>query len=58
MLPQVTQVKTRDKEGYTGLQLGAGSKRAKQISGSQVGHFAAAGVPIKRKLAEFRVSQV
>lgn len=55
---QVTQVKTKEKEGYTALQLGAGSKRDKQVSGTQRGHFAAADVPIKRKVVEFRVSSV
>jgi len=54
----VTQVKTRDKEGYTGLQLGAGSKKEKQVMGSQAGHFRVAGVPIKREVVEFRVSPV
>ncbi len=54
----MTQVKTRDKEGYTGLQLGAGSKKEKQVMGSQAGHFRVAGVPIKREVVEFRVSPV
>jgi large subunit ribosomal protein L3 len=55
---QVTQVKTREKEGYTALQLGAGSKRDKQLSGSELGHFRAASVPPKREVVEFRVSSV
>ena len=54
---QVTQVKLDDTEGYTALQLGCGSKRDKQLSGRQIGHFKAAGVDNKRKLAEFKVSQ-
>lgn len=53
---QVVQVKTDAKEGYTALQLGAGSKRAKQLNGRQRGHYTAAGVPLKRVLEEFRVS--
>lgn len=53
---QVVQVKTPEKDGYLALQLGIGSKRPKQIPGTLRGHFTAAGVPIKRKLAEFRVS--
>ena len=55
---QVTQVKTFDKHGYTALQLGCGSKRDHQVNGTQIGHFNAAGVPIKRKVVEFRVSKV
>lgn len=54
---QVTQVKTFASNGYNGLQLGCGSKRDKQVNGSLRGHFAAAGVPVKRKVFEFRVSQ-
>lgn len=53
---EVVQVKTQEKEGYTGLQLGCGSKRRKQLPPSLCGHFDAAGVPLKRKLVEFRVS--
>ncbi|EFN54959.1 hypothetical protein CHLNCDRAFT_48876 [Chlorella variabilis] len=53
---QVVQVKTDDKEGYTALQLGSGSKRPKQLRGTLRGHFDAAGVAPKRRLAEFRVS--
>lgn len=41
--PQVVQVKTDEREGYTALQLGAGAKRAKQLRGSLRGHFEAAG---------------
>lgn len=55
---QVTQVKTFASNGYNGLQLGCGSKRDKQVNGSLRGQFQAAGVPVKRKVAEFRVSQV
>jgi large subunit ribosomal protein L3 len=53
---QVVQVKRDAVEGYTALQLGCGAKRPKQVNGTQRGHFAAADVPIKRKVAEFRVS--
>ena len=51
-------MKTAEKEGYNGLQLGCGSKKEKQVSGTQIGHFKAAGVPVKRHVVEFRVSQV
>lgn len=53
---QVVQVKTDDVEGYLALQLGAGARRPKHLPASLRGHFAASGVPLKRKLAEFRVS--
>eukprot|EP00891_Asterochloris_glomerata_P005210 jgi/Astpho2/5210/Aster-04787 len=53
---EVVQVKTQEKEGYNALQLGCGSKRDKQLNGRQLGHFKAADIGNKRKLAEFRVS--
>lgn len=55
--PQVVQVKTAEKEGYDSLQVGAGSRKAKQVSSPLGGHFKWAGVPIKRRLVEFRVSR-
>ena len=51
-------MKREAKEGYTALQLGCGAKRAKQVTGTEVGHFRANGVPIKRKMQEFRVTEV
>jgi 50S ribosomal protein uL3 len=53
---QVVQVKRPESDGYWGLQLGAGAKRPKQLPSSLRGHYAAAGVPLKRKLAEFRIT--
>uniref|UniRef100_A0A0D6R5V0 Large ribosomal subunit protein uL3m n=1 Tax=Araucaria cunninghamii TaxID=56994 RepID=A0A0D6R5V0_ARACU len=53
----VTQVKTMDKEGHNALQVGAGQKKAKQLTLPMVGHFRAQGVPMKRKLKEFPVSE-
>jgi 50S ribosomal protein uL3 len=53
---QVVQVKRPETDGYLALQLGCGAKRPKQVSGTLRGHFITAGVPIKRKVAEFRVT--
>lgn len=53
---QVVQVKEPEDKNYLSLQLGSGSKRPKQLPATLRGHFEAAGVPLKRKLAEFRVS--
>ncbi len=52
---QVVAQRTNDKDGYTAIQLGAGSAKAKRVSAPMRGHFAAAKVEPKRKLAEFRV---
>jgi 50S ribosomal protein uL3 len=55
---QVTQQK-RDSasRGVFSLQLGAGSKKPKQVSNALRGHFDSCGVNIKREVAEFRVSE-
>jgi large subunit ribosomal protein L3 len=52
---QVVAQRTEEKDGYTAVQLGAGSAKAKRTSKAMRGHFAAAKVEPKRKLAEFRV---
>jgi ribosomal protein L3 len=52
----VVQVKTDEKEGYTALQIGGGTKKAKQLTKPLLGHFIAQGANLKRKLHEFRVS--
>jgi len=53
---QVVQVKTEAVEGVYALQVGAGRKKPKQVSKPLLGHFAAAGLDVKRKLMEFRVT--
>ncbi|MDR3510853.1 MAG: 50S ribosomal protein L3 [Caulobacteraceae bacterium] len=54
---QVTAHRTKDKDGYVALQLGAGAKKAKNTSKAERGHFAKALVEPKRHLVEFRVSE-
>ena len=54
---QVVAQRTADANGYTAVQLGAGTAKAKRTSQAMRGHFAAAKVEPKRKLAEFRVSE-
>ena len=53
---QVVAQRTADKDGYTAVQLGAGSPKVKRVSQAMRGHFAAAKVEPKRKVAEFRVT--
>jgi len=53
---QVVAQRTAEKDGYTAVQLGVGAAKAKNTSKAARGHFAAAKVEPKRKLAEFRVS--
>ena len=54
---QVVSQRTADQHGYTAVQLGCGSVKAKRVSKAMRGHFAAASVEPKRKLAEFRVTE-
>lgn len=52
---QVVAKKTTDSDGYSAVQLGAGTAKAKRTSAPMRGHFAKANVEPKRKLVEFRV---
>jgi len=54
---QVVAHRTKDKDGYVALQLGAGAKKAKNTSKAMRGHFAKAEVEPKRTVVEFRVSE-
>ena len=54
---QVVAQRTTDKDGYSAVQLGAGTAKAKRTSQAMRGHFAAAKVEPKRKVAEFRVDE-
>jgi large subunit ribosomal protein L3 len=48
--------RTIEKDGYSALQLGAGSRREKTLSRAEVGHFKKAGVPVQRYVSESRVA--
>lgn len=52
---QVVAHKTQEKDGYTALQVGAGTAKVKNTTAALRGHFAKAGVEPKRRVAEFRV---
>ncbi|SIT79272.1 50S ribosomal protein L3 [Pontibaca methylaminivorans] len=51
----VVAQRTAERDGYTAVQLGAGTARVKRVSKAMRGHFAAANVEPRRKIAEFRV---
>ena len=53
---QVVDVRTKEANGYSAVQLGWGTAKPKNVSKSMRGHFAKAKVEPKRKMAEFRVS--
>ncbi len=52
----VTGVRTKDKNGYTAVQLGAGAVKLSRVSKPLRGQFAAAKVEPKRIVKEFRVA--
>jgi len=54
---QVTAQRTKAKDGYVALQLGAGAKKPKNTSKAERGHFAKALVEPKHYVAEFRVTE-
>ncbi|WP_395446938.1 50S ribosomal protein L3 [Aminobacter sp. UC22_36] len=53
---QVVAQLTKEKNGYTAVQLGVGLAKVKNTTKALRGHFAAASVEPKSKVAEFRVS--
>ena len=53
---QVVSQRTTEKHGYSAVQLGTGTIKAKRVSQAMRGHFAVAKVEPKRKVAEFRVA--
>ncbi len=54
---QVVAQRTTERDGYVAVQLGAGAAKARRVSKAMKGHFAAAKVEPKRKVAEFRVAE-
>jgi len=54
---QVVAHRTKEKDGYVALQLGSGTRKINNVGKAERGHFAAAKVEPKRKLAEFRVGE-
>ena len=54
---EVVAVRTAEKDGYTAVQLGVGTRKAKNVTKPMRGHFAKAKVEPKAKLGEFRVGE-
>ncbi len=52
---RVSQVRTEVADGYNGLQVTVGERRASRVSGPMRGHFAKAGVEPGRGVWEFRL---
>ena len=54
---RVTQVKSKETDGYTAVQVTFGAKKANRVNKAEAGHFAKAGVEAGRGLHEFVVSE-
>jgi large subunit ribosomal protein L3 len=54
---QVVSVRTGEKDGYAAVQLGSGEAKQKNVAKPQREHFAKGQVPLKHKVAEFRVAE-
>jgi large subunit ribosomal protein L3 len=54
---QVVSVREAERDGYTAVQLGAGTAKAKNVSKPVRGHFAKNEVELKARVAEFRVDE-
>ena len=54
---QVVARREADNDGYTAVQLGAGTAKAKNLSKPERGHFGKAEVAPKARVAEFRVAE-
>lgn len=52
---RVTQIKTVETDGYNGLQVAFGERRASRINKALTGHFAKAGVAAGSGIKEFNV---
>lgn len=54
---RVTQVKSKDTDGYTAVQVTFGKKKANRVNKPESGHFAKAGVEAGLGLVEFSISE-
>ena len=50
----VTQVRTKEVDGYEALQLGFDDKAEKRATKAELGHFKKAGTSVKKKVVEFQ----
>ena len=54
---RVTQVKSKDTDGYSAVQVTFGQKKANRVNKAEAGHFAKAGVEAGRGLHEFALTE-
>ena len=54
---QVVNIKTKEKDGYSALQIGAGQKNLKNMPKSQIGLYLKSNIPPKSFLKEFKITE-
>src|ERR1051325_3006696 len=55
---RIVQVKTKERDGYSALQVTYGHKDAKKLNKPEAGHFTKSGVQPGRRLVELRLDSV
>ena len=55
---RISQVKTKDNDGYQAIQVTTGERKANRVTRPQAGHFKKAGVEAGRGLWEFRADSL
>ncbi|SCK10263.1 50S ribosomal protein L3 [Vogesella sp. LIG4] len=53
---RVSQIKNAETDGYTAVQVAAGSRKANRVNKAEAGHFAKAGIEAARTMREFVLS--
>lgn len=54
----VTQIKTKERDGYNAIQVGFIDTKESRITKAQLGHLKKASVPPKKYLKEFKISDI
>jgi large subunit ribosomal protein L3 len=54
---RITQLKSKDTDGYTALQVTVGARKAQRVNKPSAGHFAKSNVAAGRSLVEFRINE-
>lgn len=55
---RITQVKSKEKEGYEAIQVAYGEKKSSNVTKSLAGHYVNAGTTAGRGLHEFRINEL
>ncbi len=54
---RILQAKTKDKDGYTAVQVGFGDQKPQRVPKAQTGHFSKSSSAPKRFIREFRLAE-